>query len=184
MREGETLRKGRRQVNDRREREELFRAYYAGVLAFALSQVESLERAKAIAAAAFDAVLGASALSAAPAGPRVMLFTHARLAIESGRRRSWGSAPAPAAPLDAHVSSELQRVQACVGQLSRREQGVVSLRFDAALSSQEIGLVMGMTEVEVMVVVLRSLRRIKACLEAGAGGAAPPTRRPAKPSPG
>src|SRR3989304_1831061 len=94
----------------------------------------------------------------------------------SGRRR-WGGPPAPAAPLGPPVSSELQRVQACVGQLSRREQGVVSLRFDAALSSQEIGLVMGMTEVEGMVVVLRSLRRVKACLEAGAGGAAPPTRR-------
>lgn len=184
MREGETLRKGRRQVNDRREREELFRAYYAGVLAFALSQVESLEGAKAIAATAFEAVLGAPALSTAPAGPGVMLFTHARLAIESGRRRSWGSAPGTAESPDLHTSSELQRVQACVRQLSRREQGVVSLRFDAGLSSREIGLVMGLTEVEVMVTVLRSLRRIRACLEAGTGRTASTTRRPAKPAPG
>jgi DNA-directed RNA polymerase specialized sigma24 family protein len=111
-----------------------------------------------------------------------MLFTHARLAIESGRRRSWGSAPATAAPSDLQVSSELQRVQACVGQLSRREQGVVSRRFDAALSSRELGLVMGMTEGEVMVTVLGSLRRIKTCLEAGEGSTAPSARRPAKPS--
>ena len=74
MREGETLRKGRSQINGRREREELFRAHYAGVLAFALSQVESLERAKEITAGAFAAVLRGQPPSPTPIEPRVALF--------------------------------------------------------------------------------------------------------------
>ena len=183
MREGETLRKGRRQVYQRREREELFRAYYSGVLAFVLSQVDSLERAKEITADAFAAVLQSTAQSPTPIEPRVALFTQARLAVEADHNPVRTAPPSPG-PAAFRGPPHLRRVEACVRWLGPREQGIVSLRFDAALSCREIGLVMGMSEVEVMVAVLRSLRRIKACMEAGGGRTASAARRPAKPAPG
>ena len=183
MREGETLRKGRRQVYQRREREELFRAYYSGVLAFVLSQVEDLERAKEITSYAFAAVLHGQAPSPTPIEPRVALFTHARLAVEADHKLARTAPPAPG-PAAFRGPPHLRRVEACVRWLGPREQGIVSLRFDAALSCREIGLVMGMSEVEVMVAVLRSLCRIKACMEAGGGRTASAARRPAKPAPG
>ncbi len=179
MREGETLRKGRRQVYQRRERDGLYRSCYPEVLAFVLSQVDSLERAKELTAEAFAAVLeGPSPL---PIEPRVAVFAHARLAVEADDKlaRSAPLAPGPAA---FRGPPHLRRVEACVRRLARRDQGVVSLRFDAGLSCREIGLVMGMNEVEVMVTVLRSLRRIKACMDAG--GRTTAARRPAKPASG
>ncbi len=183
MREGETLRKGRRQVHQRREREELFRAYYSGVLAFVLTQVEDLERAKEVTAYAFAAVLQGRSPSPTPIEPRVALFTHARLAVEADHKLARTAPPSPG-PAAFRGPRHLRRVEACVRRLGPREQGVVSLRFDAALSCREIGLVMGRNEVEVMVAVLRSLRRIKACMDAGESRTASSARRPAKPAPG
>jgi DNA-directed RNA polymerase specialized sigma24 family protein len=183
MREGETLRKGRRQVYQRREREELFRACYSGVLAFVLSQVDGLERAKAITADAFAAVLQDEPSSPTPIEPRVALFTYARLAVDADRKSARTAPPVPG-PAAFRGPPHLRRIEACVRRLGPSEQGVISLRFDAALSCREIGLVMGMNEVEVMVTVLRSLRRIKACMDAGSGRTASDVRKPAKPAPG
>ena len=176
MREGETLRKGRRQVYQRRKGDELYRSCYPEVLAFVLSQVDSLERAKELTAEAFATVLEGP--SPSPIEPRVAVFAHARLAVEAAHKlaRRAPLAPGPAA---FRGPPHLRRLEACVRRLSRRDQGVVSLRFDAGLSCREIGLVMGMNEVEVMVMVLRSLQRIKAGMDAGSGRTAA-ARTPAK----
>jgi DNA-directed RNA polymerase specialized sigma24 family protein len=182
MREGEALRKGRRQADHRRVREDLFRAYYSGVLAFVLSQVDHLETAKRITADSFAAVLDVPAHAPATFEPRVALFSHALLAIDVecklGRIAPQGSGPAAA-----RGPAHLRQVDACVRRLATRERGVISLRFDAGLSCREIGLIMGMNEVEVMVAVLRSLRRIKACMEAAASRSPRQGRKPARPAP-
>lgn len=164
MREGEAARKGRRYTDISSQREALVRAYYAPVFAFVRSQVDSVERAKAIVADAFE-TLGEAPEAAPPLEPRILLFTRARLAVESERRltkRPAAEAIEPGRPAGGDLLS------ACVKRLTRREQGVISLRFDGGLSCSDIALVMGMTEVEVMVLVLRALRRIKACMQAGA----------------
>jgi len=159
MREGGAAREGRRQT-DISDREALFRAYYAPVFAFVRSQVDSVEKAKTIAAAAFETV-GELPDTAPPLDPRVLLFTRARLAIESERRPAKKAAAGPCPPA---AGGDL--LSACVKRLTRKEQGVISLRFDAGLPCRDIALVMGITEVEVMVLVLRALRRIKVCMEA------------------
>lgn len=180
MREGDALRKGR-QVGHRRERDELFRAHYSGVLAFVLSQVHSLERAKEITAGAFAAVLDRRPSAPVPVEPKIALFSHARRSIEVEQKVEL-FAPLGSGQAGLRVPAHLRRVEDCVRRLGRREQGVISLRFDAGLSCREIGLVMGMNEAEVMLEVLRSLRRIKACMEAAGGGIAPGARRPARPA--
>jgi DNA-directed RNA polymerase specialized sigma24 family protein len=179
MSEGEALREARRRNDYRREREDLFRAYYSGVLAFVLSQLEDLDRAKEITADVFAAALDVPPNAPAPVDPRVALFSHARLAIEVEQQLG-RTAPRVMGPAAFRGPPHLRRVEACVRRLGVRERGIISLRFDAGLSCREIGLVTGMNEVEVMVAVLRSLRRIKACMEASEGRVAPPARRPAK----
>ncbi len=169
MREGETLRKGRRQPGIRRAREDLFRAHYSGLLAFVLSQVRDLQRAKEITADAFAAVLETPPFAPVPVEPKIALFSRARQALEVEQKVEL-IAPLVSAPEALRGPARLRRVEKCVRRLGRREQGIISLRFDAGLSCREIGLVMGMNEVEVMLDVLRALRSIKACMDAGSGG--------------
>lgn len=181
MREGETLRKGRREAGVRRVREDLFRAHYSGLLAFVLSQVTNVERAKEIAANAFAAVLEASPSAPVPVEPKIALYTRARETLELERKLE---VIAPLAPAPVRGPARLRRVDACVRRLSRRGQAIVSLRFDSGLSCREIGLIMGMNEVEVMLDVLRSLRSIKSCMDAGATGSSSAARKRARPAPG
>lgn len=180
MRKGEALRKGRGQLSHRREQEELFRAHYSGVLAFVLSQVDSLERAKEITADAFAAVLHAPPSSPAPLEPRIALFGQARLAVEVEHKLARSAPPVPG-PAAFRGPARLRRIEASLRALSPRQRGIISLRFDAGLSCREIGLIMGMNEVEVMVDVLRSLRRLKACMDSGVGRAQS-SRKPAEPT--
>ena len=182
MREGETLRKGRRQPGVRRPREDLFRAHYSGLLAFVLSQVSNVERAKEIAADAFATVLEASPSAPVPVEPKIALYGRARQTLELERKlEAISPLASPGAP---RGPARLRRVEACVRRLGRREQGIISLRFDAGLSCREIGLVMGMNEVEVMLDVLRSLRSIKACMDAGATRTSPTRRERPQPASG
>jgi DNA-directed RNA polymerase specialized sigma24 family protein len=175
MREGETLRKGRREAGVRHVREDLFRAHYSGLLAFVLSQVSNLERAKEIAADAFAAVLEASPRAPVPVEPKIALFIRARETLDVEYKVELlaplvSKTDAPRGP------ARLRRVEQCVRRLDRRQQGIISLRFDAGLGCREIGLVMGMSEVEVMLDVLRSLRSIKECMDAVATRTSPTTR--------
>ena len=182
MREGETLRKGRREAGVRHVREDLFRAHYSGLLAFVLSQVSNLERAKEIAADAFAAVLEVSPPAPVPVEPKIAIYSRARQTLELERKME---AISPlASPAAVRGPARLRRVEACVRRLDRREQGIISLRFDAGLSCREIGLIMGITEVEVMLDVLRSLRSIKACMDERTARSPSATRKPARPARG
>jgi hypothetical protein len=147
MREGETLRKGRRQVYQRREREELFRAHYSGVLAFVLSQVDSLERAKEMTADAFAAVLQRPS-SPAPIEPQVALFTHARRAVEADRKLPRTAPPGPRPSAGPPPPRRSLRPPA-----GAARAGIVSSGLTPGCC-REIGLVIGMNEAEVMVSVL------------------------------
>lgn len=166
MREGETLRKGHRGPGIRRAGEDLFRAHYSGVLAFVLSQVGSLRRAKEITADAFASILETPPSAPVPVEPKIALFSRAKRMLEVERKVELIS-PLASKPEALRGPARLRRVEKCVRRLGHREQGIISLRFDAGLSCREIGLVMGMNEVEVMLDVLRSLRDIKACMDAG-----------------
>jgi len=174
------LRKGR-QAGHRREREELFRAHYSGLLAFVLSQVSSLERAKEITAGAFLAVLDTRPPAPVPVEPKIALYSHARRSVEVEHKVA-AMAPLASGPSEFRVPAHLSWLEDCVRRLGRREQGVISLRFDAGLSCREIGLVMEMNEAEVMLDVLRCLRRIKACMDSGGERIGPGGRKPARPA--
>ena len=176
MREGEVLRKGR-QVGSRRDGEDLYRAHYSSLLAFVLSQVDSLERAKEITANAFSAVLTTRPREPVPVEPKIALFILARRSIDLERKVEL-IAPLTSGPADARVPAQLRRLENCVRRLGRREQGIISMRFDAGLSCREIGLVMGINEAEVMLDVLRCLQRIRACMDAGPRGTSAGARKP------
>lgn len=174
------LRKGR-QAGHRRELEELFRAHYSGLLAFVLSQVNSPERAKEIATGTFSAVLDTRPPAPVPVDLKIALYSHALRSVEVEQKVEAIALLAPGA-VGSPVPAHLTRLEDCVQRLGRREQGVISLKFDAGLSCREIGLVMGMNEPEVMLDVLTSLRRIKTCLEAAGVRIAPGGRRSARPA--
>lgn len=59
---------------------------------------------------------------------------------------------------------EGSRVDACLARLRPRYREVVSLKFDAELSSGEIAEVLGISEPEVNLMLLQALRRLRSML--------------------
>jgi RNA polymerase sigma-70 factor (ECF subfamily) len=63
---------------------------------------------------------------------------------------------------------ELQDVARLVRQFPQREQDIISLKFDAELSNQQIADIMGLSEPNIRVIIFRSLRKLRELLSAEA----------------
>lgn len=61
--------------------------------------------------------------------------------------------------------------------LSKREQDLLALKFDAELTYGEIARVMGMSEVNVRVAIFRAIRKLRQRMNPTAGGAPTDDRR-------
>lgn len=72
-------------------------------------------------------------------------------------------------------SHDVERLKTFICRLSERDQELISLRFDAALTSAEIGKVLGISQQNVRVRIFRALRRLRELMtsQAAAADAAP-----------
>jgi RNA polymerase sigma-70 factor (ECF subfamily) len=155
--------------------EELYQAYYARVFAFVYSRVDNAELAKDIAAEVFERAYlkGNEVRNTESYGG--WLFAIAKNVITSHYRRrqreddlmdrmrdSLRLVSRSDSPEDHMVKSEWAgRLIGRVRLLPRREQELLSLKFDAELKNAEIARVMGMSEGNVRISVFRAVRRLR-----------------------
>lgn len=156
-----------------------YQRYYTKVFAFIYSRVSNVELAKDLTAETFERayVKGHSLREAA--AYETWLFVIARNVLVGHYRRqkrestgmdrvrdSLSLRERPADPEARAIHNErLQRVRDHLLSLPQRYQELLALKFDADLSYGEIARIMGMTEVNVRVCILRALRRLRAAVE-------------------
>jgi RNA polymerase sigma factor (sigma-70 family) len=153
----------------------LYETYYARVFAFACSRVDNAELAKDIAAEVFErAYLKGNDVRKMEAYGG-WLFAIAKNVITSHYRRrrreddlldrmrdslrlvSWSDSPE-----DHMIKSEWAgRLISRVRLLPRRDQELLSLKFDAELKNADIARVMGMSEGNVRISVYRAVKRLR-----------------------
>lgn len=68
------------------------------------------------------------------------------------------------------VREEVSAVLDCLKKFPRREQDIVSLKFDAELSNAQIARIMSLSEANVRVILFRTLRKLRDMMKAGGQG--------------
>jgi len=154
---------------------EAYQAYYAKVFAFVYSRVGSVELAKDLTAEIFEKAYTKGHSLRQPRAYAAWLFAIAKNTVTGHYRQrqrefdvadrvkeSLALADGPPDPerrvIDGERFGNLMRY---VCALSPRDQELLSLRFDAELTTEEIARVMGMEAVNVRVSIYRALARLR-----------------------
>lgn len=154
---------------------EAYQAYYAKVFAFVHSRVGSAELAKDLTAEIFEKAYTKGHSLRQPRAYAAWLFTIAKNEITSHYRRrqregrsvdrmkeSLWLADRPQDPESRVIESErVGHLMRHLRTLSPRDQELLSLRFDAELTSDEIARVMGIKAMNVRVSMHRALARLR-----------------------
>lgn len=160
----------------------LYHQYFARVFAYVYGRVNNKELALDIVADVFEkAFLKRPTLRSGDAFA-AWLFTIARHEVASHWRREKPFAKAlqeaalepqlnyqPPSPEEAVLHKErVATLTLLLRQLPKREQEVISLKFDGELTNREIATILGTSEVNVRVTIFRALRKLRQRLEQGA----------------
>lgn len=148
-------------------------AYFPRVFAYLYGRVQDKELARDLAAEVFErAFTNAASLREAQAFEG-WLFTIARNqvasywrkqkpAAEALRGASWQVELAEASPEESLLEREqIAFLLDLIRQFPQREQEILALKFDAELSNRDIASVMGLSEVNVRVILYRTLRKLR-----------------------
>ena len=157
---------------------ETYRQYYPRLFAYIFARVGNTHHAEDIVSDVFeraytklDSLRDRDALA-------TWLFTIARNAIVShARKRSRETIVdhdvlSELAPATASVEAEVMHREDLAGiarvvrTFSRREQDIISLKFDAELANAQIGQIMGLTEQNVRVIIFRTIRKLRKIMAA------------------
>ena len=157
-----------------------YNEYFPRVFAYIYGRVHNVHITEDIVADVFErAFIKADTLRNADAFS-TWLFTIARNAIiSSGRKRSRESLVDPdllnqITPSSASVESEVigredvRLIAELLRDFPQREQDIVSLKFDAELPNVQIAKIMDVSEVNVRVILFRTLRRLRELMTANA----------------
>jgi len=163
-----------------------YETYYTKVFAFIYSRVRDVELAKDLVASTFERayVKGHEVREEAAYG--AWLFMIAKNVIAGHFRRTSREAnhidractelrfvDGPPSPEDVLLRDErVGRLIAHIGTLPRRDQELLSLKFDAELTNTEIADVLHMTPLNVRVAIFRALKRLRVRMEADIDAAA------------
>lgn len=160
---------------------DLYHQNFSRLFAYVYGRVSDKELALDIVADVFEkAFLNLSALRSLDAFP-AWLFTIARNEVASHWRKKKPLAKALQEvaheldlnqqlpnPEEAVLQKErMAALMAHLRQLSKREQDVLSFKFDAELTNREIAAVLGTSEVNVRVTLFRALRKLRERLQRG-----------------
>ncbi len=67
------------------------------------------------------------------------------------------------------LREEVAAVVDCLKNFPKREQDIVSLKFDAELANRQIAGIMGLSEANVRVILFRTLRKLREMMKPGGG---------------
>ncbi|MDO8617236.1 MAG: sigma-70 family RNA polymerase sigma factor [Dehalococcoidia bacterium] len=156
-----------------------YETYYTKVFAFVYSRVREVDLARDLAAEVFERAYVKGETVREPGAYAAWLFMIAKNSIAGHFRRQKreftqqeraredlrfvGSPPTP----EDHLlrDERIRNLMYHVRQLRRRDQELISLKFDAELTHEEIGKIMGMTPLNVRVSIFRALNRLKVLME-------------------
>jgi RNA polymerase sigma-70 factor (ECF subfamily) len=158
---------------------ERYHEYFPRVFAYVYGRVHNVHTTEDLVADVFErAYLKAGSLRNEEAFS-TWLFTIARnVIISHGRKHGRETVVDPdvmkeIAPSRASVESEvlqreeLKAVSLMLQGFPQREQDIVSLKFDAELSNQQIAHIMDLSEANVRVILFRTLRKLRELMVAG-----------------
>ena len=150
-----------------------YRQFFPRVFAFVYARVGDVHRTEDIVSEVFErAFTKADSLRSQDAFS-TWLFTIARNAVIShGRRSSRETIVDPevmreiipaAASVETEVlrNEELRDIARILRDFPQRDQDIISLKFDAELSNQQIAEIMDLNEPNVRVIIFRALRRLR-----------------------
>ncbi len=154
---------------------QLYQSYYTRVFAFVYSRVANVELSKDLTAEIFERAYVKGHGLREPAAYGTWIFTIARNHVAGHYRRnkremnsmdrvkdSLWLTDRPPDPEDRAVRSEqIDRLMRHFRLLPRRDQELLSLKFDAELTYTEIARVMEMSDVNVRVSIFRALKRLR-----------------------
>lgn len=150
-----------------------YNEYFPRVFAYLYSRVQNKEVAQDLVAEAFEKAFTKSADLRSDEAFGAWLFTIARNVVTSYWRKEkpaaralraigWQSELAEISPEESVLEQErIALLLDVVHQLPQREQDILALKFDAELSTRDIARVMGFSEVNVRVILYRTLRRLR-----------------------
>lgn len=159
--------------------------YFDRVYAFLAYRVVSVVDAEDLASETFERVVrNASRFDARRASVATWIFTIAeRVLIDhyrrTGRRETTvelGDGHRDPAWADAPLVGPTPELSAALRQLTDRQRTVVGLRFGGDLTAQEIAGTLGISEANVFQILSRSLRQMRASLDAPATAGEAPER--------
>ena len=160
----------------------LYDRYHPKVFAYVYGRVRDMDLASEIVSDVFErAFMERHSLRDQDAFAS-WLFTIARNAVTSYQRKSKKTRPqlqvrlpegALRSPEQAIFDDRHKTMIALLRQLPRREQEILSLKFDAELTSREIADVLHLSEVNVRVTLFRTLRRLREKMRGDVEGAQP-----------
>jgi len=154
---------------------ELYRSYYTRVFAFVCSRVGNVELSKDLTGEIFERAYVKGHTLREQAAYGAWLFMIARnVVVGHYRRHKWEANgmdrvkdslwltdgpqdPEARAILDERIASLMRHFRT----LPRRDQELLSLKFDAELTYPEIAQVMGTKEVNVRVAIFRAIQRLR-----------------------
>ena len=159
---------------------EAYEQYYTKVFAFIYSRVGNVELTKDLVAEVFERAYVKGHSVREPAAYVTWLFMIAKNTVIGHYRRHkreinrtekvkehlWLSEPHSDPEADVLRGEAVSQLMRQLRNLSRRDQELLSLKFEGELSYAEIGKTLGISEVNVRVSVFRALRRLRALIEA------------------
>jgi RNA polymerase sigma-70 factor (ECF subfamily) len=156
-----------------------YEQYYTKLFAFIYSRVGNVELTKDLVAEAFEKAYLKGHDVREPAAYVTWLFMIAKNTVIGHYRRSkremnrtekvkedlWLSERPSDPEQDAIHGETVRHLMRELRNLSRRDQELLSLKFEGELSYLEIGKVLGISDVNVRVSIFRALRRLRALME-------------------
>ncbi len=153
---------------------ERYRQFFPRVFAYVYGRVRNVTLAEDIVSEVFErALIKADSLRHEDAFG-TWIFTIARNVVTSHARRRarehcspdpevWANLASASASVEARVlqGEEAAALMEYVRRLPQREQEIISLKFDAELTNQQIASILGLSEGNVRVILFRSLRKLR-----------------------
>jgi RNA polymerase sigma factor (sigma-70 family) len=158
---------------------EAYETHYTKIFAFVYSRVREVELARDVVSEVFERAYVSGNTVRDPNAYPAWLFMVAKNAISAHFRRlkrelshmdrarnELHFMDGPVQP-EAHVlrNERISQLMEQVRTLPQRDQELISLKFDAELSHEEIGRIMNITSVNARVSIFRALKKLKARME-------------------
>ncbi|MFQ5878701.1 MAG: RNA polymerase sigma factor [Dehalococcoidia bacterium] len=150
-----------------------YNEYFPKVFAYLYSRVQNKEAAQDLVAEVFEKAFAKSADLRSDDAFGAWLFTIARNVVASYWRKQkpaagalraigWQSELAEVSPEESVLERErIAILLDLVQQLPQREQDILALKFDAELANRDIAKIMAISEVNVRVILYRTLRKLR-----------------------